>query len=162
MSSATLAANICSGRCTRPSRLAAPTTPVFVGYAPIQGEKDGACSTELPPTAASGYAPGSSSCSGHTRAVIEGSAGFIYRFYNSPTKGRIQYSMVYSYLTKEAWGGSEHRGYRSSEPEGDQQYGLHGLPLLSAINRCAGRTAKALPQGAPFAVLHLFSPMSRA
>src|ERR1700749_4715475 len=43
---------------------AAPTTPVYVGYAPIQGEKDGACSTEIPPSANSGYAPGASSCSG--------------------------------------------------------------------------------------------------
>jgi hypothetical protein len=84
---------------------AAPTTPVYVGYAPIQGEKDSACFTEIPPTAASGYAPGASSCSGHTRAVIEGTAGFTYRFYNSPTKGRLQYSMVYSYLTREAWTG---------------------------------------------------------
>jgi hypothetical protein len=85
---------------------AAPTTPVYVGYAPIQGEKDGLCLTELPPTANSGYAPGASSCPAHTRAVIEGTAGFTYRFYNSPTKGRIQYSMVYSYLTRESWTGT--------------------------------------------------------
>ena len=84
---------------------AAPTTPVYVGYAPFQGEKDANCSTELPPSSASGYAPGASSCSGHTRAVIEGTAGFTYRFYSSPTKGRLQYSMVYSYLTREAWTG---------------------------------------------------------
>lgn len=87
---------------------AAPTTPVFVGYAPISGEKDTGCFTEISPalTAANnGYQPGVGSCSGHTRAVIEGSAGFTYRFYNSPTKGRLQYSMVYSYLTREAWEG---------------------------------------------------------
>ena len=96
---------------------AAPTTPVYVGYAPIQGEKDGACSTELPPTAASGYAPGASSCSGHTRAVIEGTAGFTYRFYNSPTKGRIQYSMVYSYLTREAWTGLNTAGTAAVNPK---------------------------------------------
>jgi hypothetical protein len=93
---------------------AAPTVPVYVGYAPIQGEKDAACYTELPPTAATGYAPGSSSCSGHTRAVIEGTAGFTYRFYNSPTKGRIQYSMVYSYLTREAWTGFSTAGIASN------------------------------------------------
>jgi hypothetical protein len=87
---------------------AAPTTPVYVGYAPIQGEKDSACFTEVTPSltaANNGYTPGAGSCSGHTRAVIEGTAGFTYRFYNSPTKGRLQYSMVYSYLTREAWTG---------------------------------------------------------
>jgi hypothetical protein len=87
---------------------AAPTTPVFVGYAPIQGEKDSACFTEVTPALTAGntgYTPGAGSCSGHTRAVIEGTAGFIYKFYNSPTKGRLQYSMVYSYLTREAWTG---------------------------------------------------------
>lgn len=96
---------------------AAPTTPVYVGYAPIQGEKDGACNTELPPSGNSGYLPGSSSCSGHTRAVLEGSAGFIYRFYNSPTKGRIQYSMVYSYLTREAWTGLNTAGTAPVNPK---------------------------------------------
>ena len=96
---------------------AAPTTPVYVGYAPIQGEKDGACNTELPPTAASGYAPGSSSCSGHTRAVLEGTAGFIYRLYSSPTKGRIQYSMTYSYLTREAWTGLNTAGTAAVNPK---------------------------------------------
>ena len=96
---------------------AAPTVPVYVGYAPIQGEKDGACNTELPPTAASGYAPGVSACSGHTRAVIEGTAGFTYRFYNSPTKGRLQYSMVYSYLTREAWTGLNTAGTGAVNPK---------------------------------------------
>jgi hypothetical protein len=90
---------------------AAPTTPVYVGYAPVYGigtaagENDSSCNIEAPPTANTGYAPGVSSCTGHTRAIIEGSAGFTYRFFNSPTKGRLQYSMVYSYFTKEAWEG---------------------------------------------------------
>jgi hypothetical protein len=82
-----------------------PTTPVYVGYAPIQGEKDGGCNTELPPTSNSGYTPTTSACSGHTRAILEGTGGFVYRFYNSPAKGRLQFSMLYSYLTKEAWTG---------------------------------------------------------
>ncbi|WP_263375621.1 hypothetical protein [Granulicella aggregans] len=89
---------------------AAPTTPVYVGYAPIQGEKDTACSTETSPSATNGYSPSTSSCTGHTRAVLEGSAGFTYRIFSSPTKGRIQYSMVYSYLTREAWTGLSSTG----------------------------------------------------
>jgi hypothetical protein len=83
----------------------APTTPVYVGYAPIQGQNDTGCYTEILPSATTGYAPGVSSCSGATRYVAEGSAGFIYRFFNSPTKGRLQYEMMYSYLTKHAWEG---------------------------------------------------------
>jgi len=97
-------------------------TTYFTGYAPLlsksvytpstgatvltAGESDGACNTELPPGATSGYAPVTDTpCSGHTRAVFEGTAGFVYRFYNSPSKGRLQFSMLYSYLTKEAWTG---------------------------------------------------------
>jgi hypothetical protein len=83
----------------------APTTPVFVGYAPVQGQSDTGCYTEILPTATNGESPGSSSCSGATRYVAEGSAGFIYRFINSPTKGRLQYEMMYSYLTRHAWEG---------------------------------------------------------
>jgi len=101
-------------------------TTYFTGYAPLlskivftpatataaattvttAGESDGACNTELPPSANSGYAPvADTPCSGHTRAILEGTAGFLYRFYNSPTKGRLQFSILYSYLTKEAWTG---------------------------------------------------------
>ena len=85
---------------------AAPTVPVYVGYAPIQGENDSACFAEATAaTTNNGVAPAASTCTGHTRAVIEGTAGFIYRIYNSPTAGRFQFSMVYSYLTREAWTG---------------------------------------------------------
>jgi len=83
----------------------APTTPVYVGYAPFKAESDAGCHTEIPPTAASGYAPGASSCAGHTKDVIEGTAGFMYRFYSSPTKGRLQFTATYSYLTRQAWTG---------------------------------------------------------
>lgn len=84
---------------------AAPTVPVEVGYGAVSAQNDSACYTEIPPTAATGYAPGSSTCTGATRAVIEGSAGFVYRIYNSPTRGRFQFSAVYSYLTREGWTG---------------------------------------------------------
>jgi len=48
----------------------------------------------------------SSSCGAQTRYIAEGTAGFTYRFFNSPAKGRLQYSMVYSYLTKSGWTGT--------------------------------------------------------
>jgi hypothetical protein len=106
---------------------AAPTTPVYVGYAPIQGEKDGACNTEIPPSGNSGYLPGASSCSGHTRAVIEGTAGFTYRLFSSPAKGRLQYSMVYSYLTREAWTGLNAAGTAAVNPKATNNMVFSGL-----------------------------------
>jgi hypothetical protein len=99
---------------------------VTIGYAPVSINTS-TCYTEqatvVPPTVtgtggtASGsantgtifggspYDP-SSSCGAQTRYIAEGTAGFTYRFFNSPTKGRFQYSMVYSYLTKTAWVGT--------------------------------------------------------
>ena len=91
---------------------------VQVGYAPLSGENDSACFTEIAPTADSGYAPGAGTCSGHTRDILQGSIGFIYRFYNSPTKGRLQYSMIYSYLTRDGWTGIDtHSPAGTAQPE---------------------------------------------
>jgi hypothetical protein len=97
------------------------TTTYYTGYAPLisniavaspgatpvvtYGQNDSGCGTEIPPTNANGYTPGSSSCSGATRAMIEGTFGFIYRIFSSPTKGRFQYWMTYSYLAKDGWNG---------------------------------------------------------
>jgi hypothetical protein len=36
---------------------------------------------------------------------MQGTAGFTYRFYNSPKYGRLQYQVQYSYLTRKAWAG---------------------------------------------------------
>ncbi len=66
---------------------------------------DAGCGTETLPTAANGYGPGGlSTCSGNTRAIIEGTAGFWYKPYNGP-KGRLQMGAQYSYLTRDAWSG---------------------------------------------------------
>ncbi len=101
--------------------VAVPAATVNVGYAPQSGENDKACFTEITPALAAangGYTPGAGTCSGHTRAVLEGTAGFTYRFYNSPTKGRLQYQMVYSYLTREAWAGSGATAGSTVNPKG--------------------------------------------
>jgi len=76
---------------------------------------DSGCGTEtLPgvPAAGSpafqavGYTPGGlASCSGQTRVVIEGTAGFWYKPYNGP-KGRFQMGLQYSYVTRDAWSGT--------------------------------------------------------
>jgi hypothetical protein len=85
--------------------LTGPNAGKLTGYAPITANNTG-CGTELPPTGATGYNPAvPANCTGATRAVIEGTAGFTYRFYNSPKYGKLQYAMQYSYLTRNAWTG---------------------------------------------------------
>ena len=54
----------------------------------------------------SGFLPGGlSSCTADTRVVIEGTAGFWYRFYNGP-HGRLQFGPQYSYVTRNTWSGT--------------------------------------------------------
>jgi multidrug efflux pump subunit AcrA (membrane-fusion protein) len=85
--------------------LTGPNAGKLTGYAPITSSNAG-CNIELPPTGNSGYNPATpGNCLGATRAVIQGTAGFTYRFYNSPRFGRLQYQVQYSYLTREAWTG---------------------------------------------------------
>ncbi len=79
------------------------STGTLVGYAPPSASNAG-CNTEGVPTAGTGYAPGASACLGATRALIQGSAGWVYRIYNGPA-GRLQYGVAYSYLTREGWTG---------------------------------------------------------
>jgi len=65
------------------------------------------CTTEpLPGTTTNGFTPGSlgSTCTGDTRAVIEGTVGFWFRLYNGP-KGRVQFGPQYSYVTRNTWSG---------------------------------------------------------
>jgi hypothetical protein len=84
----------------------------LIGYAPLSSSNAG-CNTELLPTStgngfagAAPYNPGvPANCLGATRVVLEGTAGFTYRFYNSPKYGRLQYQGVYSYLTRDGWAG---------------------------------------------------------
>lgn len=89
-----------------------PQIGKLVGYAPITSSNAG-CNVETLPTStgngfagAAPYNPGNpANCLGATRAVIQGTAGFTYRVYNSPRYGRLQYQVQYSYLTREAWTG---------------------------------------------------------
>lgn len=85
--------------------LTGPNAGKLTGYAPITASNTG-CGTETVPSGSTGYNPGvPANCTGATRAVIEGTAGFTYRFYSSPKYGRLQYAMEYSYLTRNAWAG---------------------------------------------------------
>jgi hypothetical protein len=83
-----------------------------VGYGSPTANNLG-CYTEAPPpsTVTSGTVPVQSNgflpsnpanCTANTRNVIEGTAGFWYRFYKGP-KGTIQVGPQYSYFMRNAW-----------------------------------------------------------
>jgi hypothetical protein len=81
-----------------------PFTGKLVGYGAPTFSNTG-CYTEEPPAVNTGFTPtGLSSCTSDTRAVMEGTLGFVYRFYNGP-KGKFQFSSEYSYVTRETWSG---------------------------------------------------------
>jgi hypothetical protein len=91
-------------------------TKTYVGYGSPLFNNSG-CSTETTPSIAvtAGFNPGSlSKCTGDTRAVIEGTAGFWYRFYSGP-RGRFQFGTQYSYVTRQTWSGV---GPGAGAPEG--------------------------------------------
>ena len=76
-----------------------------VGYG-APGFNNIGCNVETLPTAGSGFAFGTpANCTGDTRVIIEGTAGFFYKFYNGP-KGRIQWGPQYSHLVRNTWGGT--------------------------------------------------------
>ena len=55
---------------------------------------------------AGGFLPGAlAECAGNTRNLIEGTTGFWYRFYNSPTKGRFEMGSQLSYVVRNTWVG---------------------------------------------------------
>jgi hypothetical protein len=65
------------------------------------------------PTSSSGFLPSNpANCAANTRNVIEGTAGFWYRFYKGP-KGTLQWGPQYSYFMRQTWagaGGDSHFG----------------------------------------------------
>ncbi len=62
------------------------------------------CSIETLP-GAGGFSPGAlANCAGNTRNLIEGTAGFWYKFYNGP-KGRVQMGSQFSYMVRNTWVG---------------------------------------------------------
>ncbi len=85
-----------------------PIQNAFVGYgAPTFN--DTGCYTEVAPgtgtlTGSTPVAGSLSKCSGQTRAITEGTLGFWYRFHNGP-RGRYQWGMQYSYVTRQTWSG---------------------------------------------------------
>jgi hypothetical protein len=75
------------------------------------------CYTELAPAVNTGFTPTAlAHCTAQTRAIMEGTLGFWYRFYNGP-KGRFQFGTQYSYLTRHTWSGVAGTG-TSGSPSG--------------------------------------------
>jgi len=73
------------------------------GYGNFAANNTG-CATEGVPT--NDFNPSSgSNCAGDIRIIQEGTLGFWYRFYGGP-KGRMQFGVQYSYMTKNAWSGN--------------------------------------------------------
>ncbi|MGA2643578.1 MAG: hypothetical protein ABSF15_02625 [Candidatus Sulfotelmatobacter sp.] len=104
-------------------------TSAYVGYGSAHFNNSG-CYTETPPSFAvtSGFNPGSlSKCTADTRAMIEGTAGFWYRFYNGP-RGKFQFGTQYSYVTRQTWSGV---GPSGSGAPGVTPEGLDGMVFTS-------------------------------
>ena len=74
-----------------------------IGYA-YPTENNTGCYTETAP-GGGGFTPGTlADCTADSRAVIEGTVGFWYKFYNG-TRGKFQFGAMYSYLTRNTWAG---------------------------------------------------------
>ena len=104
-------------------------TNAYVGYGSEHFNNSG-CYTETPPSFAvtSGFNPGSlSKCTADTRAIIEGTAGFWYRFYNGP-RGKFQFGTQYSYVTRQTWSGI---GPSGAGAPGVTPEGLDGMVFTS-------------------------------
>jgi len=104
-------------------------TSTYVGYGSPHFNNSG-CYTETAPSFAvtSGFNPGSlSKCTADTRAIIEGTAGFWYRFYNGP-RGKFQFGTQYSYVTRQTWSGV---GPSGSGAPGVTPEGLDGMVFTS-------------------------------
>jgi hypothetical protein len=104
-------------------------TKAYVGYGSPFFNNSG-CYTETAPSTAftSGFNPGSlSKCTADTRALIEGTAGFWYRFYNGP-RGRFQFGTQYSYVTRQTWSGI---GPSGTGAPGVTPEGLDGMVFTS-------------------------------
>jgi hypothetical protein len=73
------------------------------GYGNVAANNSG-CATEGVPI--NDFNPSSgANCAGDIRIIQEGTLGFWYRFYQG-TKGRFQFGVQYSYITKNAWTGT--------------------------------------------------------
>ena len=87
-----------------------PLTPV--GYGSPLNNVAG-CYTETLPGGGNGFTFGGlSKCTADTRYLVEGTLGVWIKLYNGP-KGRLQFGPQYSYLSRNAWVGTNGTGFSS-------------------------------------------------
>ena len=79
------------------------TTGKLVGYG-IPTANNTGCGTEGVSGLGAFTPPGTGTCTGNTRVLIEGTFGFWYKVYNGP-KGRIQFGPQYEYIVRNTWRG---------------------------------------------------------
>jgi len=97
-----------------------------VGYGAPTFNNSG-CYTEVAP-GSGGFTPGGTgTCTGDTRALIEGTLGFWYKFY-SGARGTFQYGTQYSYVTRNTWSGN---GGLATGLPGLQPNGLDSMVFTS-------------------------------
>jgi hypothetical protein len=104
-------------------------TGKYVGYGAPQFSNVG-CYTETGPSTAltAGFSPGSlANCTADTRALVEGTFGFWYRFYSGP-RGRFQFGTQYSYITRQTWSGV---GFAGKTGPGVSPEGVEGEVFTS-------------------------------
>jgi len=107
-------------------KLASKGAGANVGYGAPTFNNSG-CSTEVAP-GSGGFAPGGTgTCTGDTRALIEGTLGFWYKFYSGP-RGTFQYGTQYSYVTRNTWSGA---GGLPTGSAGLEPNGLDGMVFTS-------------------------------
>src|SRR5947207_6947963 len=82
--------------------------PFAVGYGSPLFNNSG-CNTETPPAASGPSTPTArgalAGCAGDIHHIVEGTLGFWHKIYNGP-KGRVQWGLTYSYITKYGWSGN--------------------------------------------------------
>jgi hypothetical protein len=94
----------------------------LIGYGPRNLSDSGCYSLPSPSGNSSGTAGSisASSCSSPTRYIQEAMGGFVWRVVNSPSYGRLQYEVTYSYIQRNLWSGvgsaSTPSGPRATEP----------------------------------------------
>lgn len=104
---------------TNPAIPATTTTKISTtgigGYGSKYANNSG-CATEGVPV--NDFNPSSgSNCAGDIRSISEATAGFWYKFYNG-SKGRLQFGMQYSYITKSGWSGNNTSPTATTQPAG--------------------------------------------
>ena len=83
-----------------------PLGAKLYGYGLPNANNSGCTAETVPGASPVGFAPGAlANCAANTRNLIEGSAGFFYRFYKGP-KGTVSWGPQYSYLVRNTWAGA--------------------------------------------------------